>query len=247
MILPFGTILLGIASFGIWVWKRDRVEDRNLKYASALRAEPTAESWRRHFTVLEEVSKTGTANRLASTASYVESSLGAESMGYSPQRFVVKLEEGQSVAGVLAELTGKQRPREVVLVVLSFGAEAPMNRGVENAALASMLSLAHWLTGEPTQRTLRFVMLPLESVDAAGKLEALTRLGEEMRRRNERVTHLLNATPEAGNLTALTETALDMAARGTVSGDLMLPLDGRTGLPEMAALRKRLLGLAERP
>ena len=33
--LPAGTVLLGIASFGIWKWKGDRVEDRNYQYAQA--------------------------------------------------------------------------------------------------------------------------------------------------------------------------------------------------------------------
>lgn len=247
VIFPLGTILLGIASFGIWSWKKDRAEDRNLRYATALRQAPEAAAWGRHLAVLEQVAKGGPRDRLASTASYLESSLGAEGMGYSPRRLIAKLDEEGTVDGVLVELLGKQRPREVVLVVLAYGAAEADQVRAENAALASALSLAHWLTGELVTRTLRFGFLPLEALDEKTRLEALTRLGEEMRRRDERVTHLVDVSPGATDLAAEAGPAFEMAARGTVSVRLALPAraDGEAAPAEFTALRARLLGLAE--
>ncbi len=243
VIFPLGTILLGIASFGIWSWKKDRVEDRNLRHAMALRQEPAAAAWERHFEVLQTVSRSGPGDRLASTASYLESSLGAEGMGYAPLRFIMKLEDGLSVDGVLAELTGARRPREIVLLLLPYGAESAEEIEIENRALASALSLTHWLTGEPVVRTLRCAFLPLAALDETTRREALVRLGEDMRRRGERVTHLIDASIGDRDWPAEAAAAFDMAARGTVSLREVLPAQAEPLLPELTVLRSKLLEL----
>ncbi len=242
IVFPLGLILLGIASFGIWSWKKNRVEDRNLRHAIALRQEPAAAAWSRHVEVLGEVSKAGREDRLASTASYLESSLGAENMGYAPRRFITKLEGGFGVDGVVAELTGGKRPREVVLVFLPYGGGEPAEVEKENRVLASALSLAHWLTGEAVVRTLRFVFLPLAALDETERREALTRFGEDMRRREERVTHLLDVSTGAVDWAAEAAPAFEMAARGTVSLRQELP-EKAEGLASLAALRAKLLDL----
>lgn len=245
VIFPLGTVLLGIASFGIWVWKKDRVEDRNLRHASALRQVPTEAGRARYLEVLKAVSAGSAEDRLASTTSYLESSLGAEGMGYNPQRFITALKEGQPVAGVVAELTGKQRPREIVLVMMTYGAAADLEK--ENEALASLLTLAHWMTGEPTLRTVRFVCLPLGGVADAERREVLVRFGEEMRRRNERLLHLVDASAVVGDLGTLTLEALEMAARGAVVHRLEWPVSVGEDEKSYGALREMLLGLGERP
>ena len=245
VVFPLGTVLLGIASFGIWMWKKDRVEDRNLRHASALRAVPAEARWARHVEVLKAVSAVGGEDRLASTASYLESSLGAEGMGYLPQRFTVALKDGQPVAGVVAELTGKKRPREIVMIMLSYGSPAEAQK--ENEALASLLTLAHCLTGEPVLRTVRLVALPLEGMSDSEKQEVLSRFGEEMRRRDERLLHWVDASAVEGNLGALTLGALEMAAIGAVSHRFEWP-DSVTESPESyGGLRERVLTLGERP
>jgi hypothetical protein len=243
VVFPLGTILLGIASFGIWSWKKDRVEDRNLRHASALRQGPTEAGRDRHLRVLSAVSEAGEQDRLASTASYMESSLGAEGMGYDPQRFVTGVEGGQPTSGVVAELTGKRRPKEVVLVLVSYGAKGRVAE--ENATLASVLTLANWVTGEPVMRTLRFLMLPLEGMDEAGKREVLERYGEEMRRRNERLLHLVDASAAETALMEWTLEELEMAARGAVTRRLEWPRVVDEG--GYGKVREMLLGLAERP
>jgi hypothetical protein len=245
VVFPLGTILLGIASFGIWMWKKDRVEDRNLRHASALRQVPTSAGRDKHREVLTAVSAGSYEDRLASTASYLESSLGAEGMGYDPQRFVVALDKGLPVAGVMAELTGKQRPREIVLVLLSYGNAAMVVR--ENESLASLLTLANWMTGEPVVRTLRFVALPLAGMSERERREVLVRFGEEMRRKEERVLHLVDASAEVSGLGETTREALEMAARGVVVRRVEWPRTVDEGTGSYGGLRELLLGLAETP
>lgn len=245
VMFPMGTILLGFASFGIWMWKKDRVEDRNLRYASAMRQVPGEDGWKKRMAVLTAISAGSEADRLASTASYLESSLGGEGMGYNPDRFVVGLDGGQPVGGVLVELTGKQRPREIVLALVSYGDEQQKEK--ENESLASFLTLANWLTGEPVVRTLRFAALPLSGKNESEKREILVRFGEEMRRRNERLMQIVDLSAVESDLNALTVEALQMAASGAVSRRATWPAvidESQQGYGEM---RESLLGLAERP
>lgn len=247
IILPFGTILLGFASFGIWSWKKNRVEDRNYRYASAMRQEPTQASWGRYKQVLDEVSRGSAADRLASVASYLESSVGAENMGYTPLRQIVALDGEFPVAGILAELTGKKRPREVVLILQPYGANGPELISRENAQLASWLTLAHWITGEPTLRTVRFVALPLASLDDAQQSQALTQLGIEMRKRDERVTHLLVGPEDGKRLASKVEQAFQMAARGTVTVPFELPATADETMKGFSELKSTVFQLAEQP
>ena len=51
IILPVGTIVLGLASFGIWWSKKQGTEDRNHAYASALRREMTVPAMLWHLPV----------------------------------------------------------------------------------------------------------------------------------------------------------------------------------------------------
>lgn len=247
IILPFGTILLGFASFGIWSWKKNRVEDRNYRYASAMRQEPTLQGWGRYKLVLDEVSRGAAADRLASVASYLESSVGAENMGYTPLRQIVALDETFPVAGILAELTGKKRPREVVLILQPYGGKDPEQISQENGQLASWLTLAHWITGEPTVRTVRFVALPLASLDDAQQTQALTQLGLEMRKRDERVTHLLVGSADEQRLASKVEQAFQMAARGTVTVPFELPAIGDETMTGFTELKATVFQLAEQP
>jgi hypothetical protein len=155
------------------------------------------------------------------------------------------LKDGQPVAGVVAELTGKKRPREIVMVMLSYGAQAETQK--ENQALASLLTLAHWLTGEPVLRTVRFVALPLEGMPDSEKLEVLSRFGEEMRRRDERLLHWVDASAVPGNLGELTLGALEMAAIGAVNHRLEWPDTIGESPESYGGLRELVLRLGERP
>jgi hypothetical protein len=107
--------------------------------------------------------------------------------------------------------------------------------------------LAHWLTGEPTIRTVRFAAIPLASLQAAQQSEALTQLGIEMRKKDERVTHLLVSAETEQSLASQVEEAFQMAARGTVTVPFELPTTVDESMPGFPALRDLLLQLAETP
>jgi len=218
VLFPFGTILLGIASFGIWQWKKDQAEIQNLQYANAMRQSPQPQAWQRYMDVLTEVSQRTPLDRLAATAAYIESSVGAENMGYTPKRIITRLDPAsQPVEGIQLELTGRRMPRDVTLLVFSYGSTQPADIRRENAAIASILSLAHWITGEPTQRTLRIMTLPLSERPTDETGEILTRLAEDIRLKSERVTHLILDPVTASHLQEPFMEALQIAARGTVN------------------------------
>ena len=54
VLFPAGTILLGIASFGIWQWKEHQAADRSFKYAMALRRTISLEGIQRHADIVRE-------------------------------------------------------------------------------------------------------------------------------------------------------------------------------------------------
>lgn len=247
IILPFGTILLGIASFGIWAWKKDQVEDRNSQHARAMRQEPNAAGWQRHFAVLQEVALGSFGDRLRSTASYLESSLSAEIMGYGPVRVETPSGLDEKLSGVSAELTGKRRPREIVLILFPYGATEGPTLESEMGQTASLLSLAHWMTGESTERTLRFVMLPLEAVESEQQEKMIHQLGVGMRLRNERLMFLFIAGSNPDLAAPQIMEWLDLAARGAEITSLFLPERAEEWIAQADSLRNRLLVLTGQP
>ena len=151
--LPVGTILLGIASFGIWQWKREQAADRSFKYALALRRTISPEGIGRHAGIVRTA--LGKEDRDLSIPGYLESTMGAENMGYSVRR--ERFGTDQSI--IDAELTGSKRPLEVVMVLALYGAQADLLESTAQA-IAEALSVAHELTGEIVVRCLRFAFIP---------------------------------------------------------------------------------------
>lgn len=199
--LPVGTILLGIASFGIWQWKKDQAADRSFKYALALRRTISPEGIERHAGVVRTA--LGKADRDLSIPGYLESTMGAENMGYSVRR--ERFGSEQSL--VDAELTGAQRPLEIVMVLALYGGQAGQLESTAQA-IAESLSVAHELTGEKVVRSLRFAFIP-------DTPEALRNLKEGLQRDGERLMHLLVlGGPEVASIENITR-ALDTKAKGT--------------------------------
>ncbi len=187
IILPLGTIVLGAASFGIWWSKKQGVEDRNYAYASALRREMTVPAVDRYVSILKEVLNQPETERLPAVASFLESSMSPENMGYEPRRdrfYSGSLE----VSNVEAELTGGQRPREVRLFLVPYGDKARID--AEAHALAGMMALAHAMTGERDEITVRFVAIPLGVNDQSGH-SALERLASAIQERRERLMSVM--------------------------------------------------------
>ena len=142
VLFPAGTVILGIASFGIWQWKKDREADRSFKYALALKRDISLGGLEKHTNLLRDVLKQ--ADALQAVPGYLQSTLGEENMGYSVRRDRFEA-AGAECSNIDSELAGKQMPYDVTMVLVPYGA------GEESAAmaLATMLSMAHELTGQP--------------------------------------------------------------------------------------------------
>lgn len=233
VMLPLGTILLGIASFGIWQWKKERAADRSFKYAMALRRPITIAGIERHATIIREALAKPDWHQ--SIPGYLESTMGAENMGYTVRRTRL----GGDQSDIDAELTGKTRPREIVMALALYDGD-PTRFIRTSQAIAELMSIAHELTGESVARGLRFAVIPTTD-------EALTQMKEGFRRDDERLMHLfVLGSPDANQLARVT-TALETASKGTrvvTRPATSTPLQTLESAQELKAL---LLNAAERP
>jgi hypothetical protein len=235
ILLPVGTIVLGAASFGIWWYKKQTVEDRSHAYASALRREMTVPAVDRYVSILKEVLHQPDAERLPSVASFLESSMSSENMGYEPKRdrFYTS---GVEVGSVEVELTGKQRPREVRFFLVPYGDRLRID--AEAHALAGLMALAHAMTGEREEVTVRFAAVPMGVVDQSGH-SGLERLAAGMNERGERLMQVtvLGGAGEAW----MTEIGLAFRAAQTGAVVRGLPETGDTTatMAAMSALKAR--------
>jgi hypothetical protein len=241
VILPVGTIILGAASFGIWWWNKQRVQERSYKFATAMRRDVSAGAVDRYVGILKDVLNQPQARKLGAVAAFLESSMGAENMGYDVRRDHFPM-DGIEVANVDAELTGK-RWREVVLVLAPYG--EPGKVDAESHALATLMSLAHALTGENRELTLRFAGVPLGVKDPEGRT-ALERFAASARGREERVmrTWVLGGPDEA--LLAEVRAAFQSEAQGTVVEGLPATTDTAATLATATALKPVLVRAIER-
>jgi len=233
VMLPVGTILLGIASFGIWQWKKDQAADRSFKYAQALRRQISAEGIQKHADIIRAA--LNKPDRDLSIPGYLESTMGAENMGYTVRRERFGAE--QSI--IDGELTGTQRPLEVVMVLALYGGNAAQQESTA-LAVAEALVVAHQLTGEKVVRTLRFAYLP----DTPA---ALKKLQEGLQRDGERLMHLLVVGgPEVASIEGISRT-LDTKAKGTRVLSLPATQTAQATLESAYQLKALLLEAAEIP
>ncbi|MEZ5387671.1 MAG: hypothetical protein R3F13_19355 [Prosthecobacter sp.] len=233
VILPAGTVLLGIASFGIWQWKKDQAADRSFEYAMALRQPISATGIERHIGILREVLRK--PDWALSMPAYLESTMGAENMGYNVRR--VRMEDGKSI--IDGELTGKTRPREMVIALVLYNNDAAR---VESTALAAaeLLGVAHEVTGESVARSLRFAVVPDTE-------DALQNLKEGLRRDDERVMHLfVVGGPDAEPLSRI-KRVLETESKGTRVVSRPVTNDVSQAVQSAHELKALLIDAAGRP
>lgn len=177
VILPLGTILLGIASFGIWQWKKDQEADHSFRYAMALRRSISLGEIQRHAGIVRSALSGPDWN--LSIPAYLESTMGAENMGYTVRR----MRFGKDQSNIDAELVGKSRPREIVMALVPYSGD-PLRFERTAQAIAEALSIAHEATGENVTRCLRFAMIPATE-------EALKEMQSTLRRDSERLMQIM--------------------------------------------------------
>lgn len=236
IIFPFGTVILGIASFGIWWFKKVKVEERGYKYALALRRDLNEAGLQRHMDILRDVMSQPDAQKIPAVAAYLESSMGAENMGYQVRR--ERFQKGDiELANVDVELTGKTRFREVVLLLVPYG-EAGRSE-IEARAIAMMMSVAHAITGEAGAQTLRLAAVPV-----GFDKESIERFVAAARGKDERYMQVLVAAPSEATMAVLNE-AFKVKETGTVITALPDTPDTLTTLSAAQALKGRLLKAVE--
>ena len=237
IIFPLGTVILGIASFGIWWVKRVQVEERGYKYALALRRDITEAGLARHISILQDVYRQTPDKLLPSVAAYLESSMGAENMGYQVRRDTFQ-QGGIDLSNVDVELTNKKRFREILLVLVPYGDTDPARQTAEVQALATLLSVAHAITGESGSQTLRLAAIP-----AAHDATSLERFVAAARGKEERFMQVFVLGDPSPATQATLQKAFRVEETGTVIHHLPATQDSATTLPAAQALKTRLLEL----
>ncbi len=231
VIFPAGLLLLGTGSM-IWhVMKKEATAARSIRYAAGLAREINASDLARYEKILTETTDP------AAVASFVESTLGPENMGYNVRKLTGRGDAAERVVALDIELTGRQKPRDVVLFVTHH---VPLADGAPTAvgharATALAMSAAHALTGTPVIRSLRLV-----SVDS---LEGLRRYYELALRPDERISHVV----VLGQLVAVQEDVILDALRLSQTGAVIEKPDLSGDVVEAAGrLKALLLSLADR-
>ncbi|MDA0811785.1 MAG: M28 family peptidase [Verrucomicrobia bacterium] len=98
---------------------------------------------------------------------FVQSSLGAENMGYEVDLFNRKI-GATECPSVIATLSGKGRSREVIVVAAPYTSVVGSPGASRSASgIAAVVSIAKALTGSEHQRTIQFVAYASEATDPA--------------------------------------------------------------------------------
>ncbi|TDU73190.1 hypothetical protein EI77_01658 [Prosthecobacter fusiformis] len=237
VIFPAGTIVLGIASFGFWWVKKVKVEERGYKYALALRRDLNEAGLQRHIDILRDVMSQPNAQKIPAVAAYLDSSMGAENMGYQVRR--TRFQQGDiELANVDVELTGKQRPREIVLLLATYG--DPARTEAEGRSIAMLMSLAHAITGEAGTSTLRLAVVPF-GFDP----DSMDRFITVARSRDERFMQVLVAGGVSEDTLAALKKAFRVEETGTLITSLPETPDTASTLAAAQALKARLLKAVE--
>ena len=162
---PAGLLLIGIGAVVNTSLKsgrdtRDPDEKVRLEAASLNQRAVSKEDLQRFLTILTE--QIGERNylkpkKLESAAIWLESTLGGGNMGYQIKRHEYAV-DGQEYRNIVAELPGKERRSEIVVI----GAHYDSYKGTPGAndngtGVAALLAMAQALAGEQQDRTVRFV------------------------------------------------------------------------------------------
>jgi len=229
IILPFGTIVLGALSFVFYFNKQDKVMQRSIKYAAGLRKDLNDTDLKRYEQNVTDTLAQPTSERAKTLATYIESTLGPENMGYEVRAIRDTAAPQEAPLALDVEITGSKRANDVVLVLADY-------LGSQNSrAVAAMLGAAHSMTGTPRLRTVRFVALQ--------NLGALKAYQQQAVSQYDRITHILLLGDFAAAPDAEVSTPLYLQGRGTVI--LRPDLKGNV-LPVAQSVLKQVTDLADR-
>lgn len=230
MALPIGTVILGAASFWFYFKNKERKEQRVYGHARALRRDPDIRDFERYQKIIGDAQKLPEGERQQTLASFIESTLSPENMGYE-----VKVDRahqgGIERSTVIASLPGRKRPSDVVLVLVGHGLPADhAMSAVDAQALALLFATAQSCTGSPRIKTIRFAAIDVS--DGSGEA-MFKRLEDTTRENRERITQIVALGATAKRLA-------DRWAQKPGSGSVCSSRQELMGMPELIAEAKVL-------
>lgn len=166
--LPVGLLVLGVGSmFYTEVLEKtpaahaeDEARERTREFAQLLRKPVSGDDLKRYVTLLSEdigernMQKPGA---LESAALLLESSMGPSNMAYKIERQVYETDAGE-VRNVVAELKGRSKPEQIVVIGAHYDSAIGSSGAVDNATgVAALMALANAFVATDNARTLRFV------------------------------------------------------------------------------------------
>ena len=154
--LPLGLAIMGALSFLFYFHKRnlENAPPKPSKFAGMLRKDLSLDDYRRYMSAFRERIGPRTAEKpdnFAIAASYLDSTMGFDNMGYQVVRREFDL-NGVKREHIDAELPGHAEPKHLVLVTARYD-------GTRDEDLAALLCLASAFTGTEHRATVRFVAL----------------------------------------------------------------------------------------
>jgi hypothetical protein len=158
IILPLGLSFMVPLSLWIYYQKKHQPAPATSQYAAMLRKDLDADDFTRYARILsQDIGDRSLANpdHLDAAASFIESTMGYDNMGYAVERQGFE-SQGKSLVNLVAELPGKSKPDEVVLVCASYD-EA------DATSVSALMCVAHALAGSTHARTIRFAAVMEEA------------------------------------------------------------------------------------
>lgn len=172
--LPVGLAFMVPISLWIYYVKKYGPKPVISEYAVVLRKDLNTQDFTHYTDVLsKEYGESALPNahdRLEARARYIESTMDYSNMGYVVQRQVFSA-DGRSFANLFAELPGRSRSNDVVLVLTEYD-------GADVRGTAAMMCLAHAMTGLGHAKTIRFAAVA-NAQDADARVNGLVQLGQE--------------------------------------------------------------------
>lgn len=151
IVLPIGLALMVPISMIVYQWRKHRPEPATVEYAAALQSDLNAREFAHYVSVFtEEIGERSLTKPegLDRAAKYIESTMDPSNMGYAVQRQTFDA-QGKGVANLVAELPGRSKPGESVLVLANYD-------DADAKGIAALMCIAHALTGSKHARTIRF-------------------------------------------------------------------------------------------
>lgn len=149
--LPLCLAFMVPLSLVIYYQRKHQPEPAASQFAAMLRKDLNAEDFARYQRIMKqdigERSLAKPENLDAATA-FIESTMGYDNMGYAVQRETFEV-KGRPLVNLVAELPGKSKPGEVVLVLAAYDAS-------DVSGIAALMCAAHAVTGSEHARTIRF-------------------------------------------------------------------------------------------